>query len=321
LILVSFVVAVNCWGHLGHSAIAQVAFNLLNKENQAAIKHYLGTYTLAQVAPDPDDFDHSTQGRWSAPLHYLNLPKNATGYTDADCPNPPSCVVKAIKNYTTILTGEGRNGPFCSSESNPNNVEPCALIFLTHFVGDIHQPLHCGYGYDEGGNLVPVDYYSIKTELHAVWDTYMIQNVTKSTENYTNLVTGITNIIHNSTNMINYYVNNMDVVTWADESFAFVRNQCYVYNASDLRNDNAEPQLGTWYLDHNIGTVFQRLTAASVRLATLLTDIFGKNKGSNAIGILKKAVEQKNRLSKVNFSKFNTNTDKFDAEKYKRKSK
>ena len=33
-----------------------------------------------------------------------------------------------------------------------------ALRFLIHVVGDIHQPLHVGNGYDRGGNVCQVKY-------------------------------------------------------------------------------------------------------------------------------------------------------------------
>ena len=31
-----------------------------------------------------------------------------------------------------------------------------ALMFVTHFIGDIHQPLHVSRSSDKGGNTIPV---------------------------------------------------------------------------------------------------------------------------------------------------------------------
>ncbi len=48
-----------------------------------------------------------------------------------------------------------------------------ALVFLIHFVGDLHQPLHAGEKGDKGGNDVAATYgtYSPKRfNLHSVWD-------------------------------------------------------------------------------------------------------------------------------------------------------
>src|SRR5439155_4293295 len=57
-----------------------------------------------------------------------------------------------------------------------------ALKFLVHFVGDIHQPLHCAerayqnHPRDKGGNRVEVRYRDEpnRRKLHAVWDTTLI---------------------------------------------------------------------------------------------------------------------------------------------------
>jgi hypothetical protein len=41
-------------------------------------------------------------------------------------------------------------------------------MFLAHFVGDVHQPMHCGRTADFGGNTVIVNWYTNKTNLHKV---------------------------------------------------------------------------------------------------------------------------------------------------------
>ncbi len=48
-----------------------------------------------------------------------------------------------------------------------------ALVYLIHFVGDLHQPLHAGEKHDAGGNKVAASYdgYSpAKFNLHSIWD-------------------------------------------------------------------------------------------------------------------------------------------------------
>ncbi len=126
-----------------------------------------------------------------------------TSFHFSECPDPPSCNVYAIQNFTKALSSQGATGPTCSSENDPTNVFPCPLIWLIHVVGDAHQPLHCGYGYDrgtipshcvvsmclweccehcayvlgvffKGGNDVKCTFFDKPTELHAVWDTDMI---------------------------------------------------------------------------------------------------------------------------------------------------
>jgi hypothetical protein len=53
-----------------------------------------------------------------------------------------------------------------------------ALVFLVHFVGDLHQPLHAGDHSDLGGNKVKTNYgafTSAKLNLHSVWDGYLAE--------------------------------------------------------------------------------------------------------------------------------------------------
>ena len=45
-----------------------------------------------------------------------------------------------------------------------------ALMFIIHFFGDIHQPLHVE-GKEKGGNNISVCFDNHEQNLHAVWDT------------------------------------------------------------------------------------------------------------------------------------------------------
>ena len=61
-----------------------------------------------------------------------------------------------------------------------------ALEFLIHFLGDVTQPLH-----DEaealGGNEIDVTWKGAKTNLHACWDTQMVEE-TAGGENTTSVL-------------------------------------------------------------------------------------------------------------------------------------
>lgn len=53
-----------------------------------------------------------------------------------------------------------------------------ALRLLIHFLGDIHQPLHCLNRVNEdypkgdiGGNAFPIPYHYTADNLHALWDS------------------------------------------------------------------------------------------------------------------------------------------------------
>jgi len=269
--IVVFVGLAAGWGMEGHEAVAQVASLRLTSAAQSWVQHYLAGKTLEQIAPFPDDYDHTPQGRWSAPLHYCNLPRDATTYSNRYCPIPPGCVVAAITNYTKNLRNEGRAGPVCDYTRGD---EPCPLEFLVHFVGDIHQPLHVGYGDDAGGNKVKVRFYNQSTNLHHVWDTSIIQKYQSSTSG---LVDALQTIIRNNPSKVQQYISVTDPVAWANESFQLVRNDVYIYSNPAHFNQTADPNLGAWYYTHNLPVVQQRLVAAAVRLAQLLNTAFLEN--------------------------------------------
>lgn len=57
-----------------------------------------------------------------------------------------------------------------------------ALRLLIHYVGDIHQPLHCSDRIDKnfpkgdlGGNLILIPGHYTAANLHAVWDSVLYQ--------------------------------------------------------------------------------------------------------------------------------------------------
>jgi hypothetical protein len=86
-----------------------------------------------------------------------------------------------------------------------------ALLFLSHFMGDIHQPMHVGFTSDEGGNTIDLRWYKHKSNLHHVWDREIILTALK--ENYDknldllqeDLEKNITNVI--DTNLFIFYYN------------------------------------------------------------------------------------------------------------------
>jgi len=255
------------WGSDGHKMIAQIASELLTSTAQKIVSQFIGSKTLADIAPLPDDYAHTPQGEWSAPCHFCNLPRNATEFEMEYCPG--FCVVKSIMNYTARLEKQQSNPTPCDFDTG---VEPCALEFLVHYVGDVHQPLHVGYGDDKGGNTVQITFFGESGNLHQVWDDFMIWRWEGNNTwawGATQLETQMKN--PNETSDIKEYLANMDPIHWANESFQYVRDTCY--NFTDSKRRQSVPALGQVYYDRNWPIVVQRLIAAGVRLGSLLNQI------------------------------------------------
>ena len=111
-------------------------------------------------------------GRRSASWHYINLAEpqlpaeqNCRYQPERHC-HQRDCVVAAIEDQ----------GKRLADTSLPAAQRLQALKFVVHFVGDIHQPMHAGYGHDKGGNNLQVRYAGRGSNLHALWDSGMLSS-------------------------------------------------------------------------------------------------------------------------------------------------
>ncbi|PPQ89259.1 hypothetical protein CVT25_001343 [Psilocybe cyanescens] len=132
---------------------------------------------IASVATWADQ--HRYQMRWSATLHYVGAlddhPSDTCAFpgTRGWAGNQGANVLDAIKN-TTHLLEEWVN------HDASDVVASEALKFLIHFVGDMHQPLHLT-GRDRGGNSVKVRFGTRQTNLHSLWDGFLIAKAVRTT--------------------------------------------------------------------------------------------------------------------------------------------
>jgi len=152
------------WGADGHRLIAEIAQRHLKPEALAEIQRLLPPgETIVSIAPWADEI--RAKRRESAPWHYINIPIDAPrGQWQPWCPNN-DCIITAIERFAARLAD--RRLPAAEREE--------ALKFLVHFVGDLHQPLHCGDNRDRGGNDVPVVFRNRPTNLHSIWDTPLLR--------------------------------------------------------------------------------------------------------------------------------------------------
>ncbi|KAF2404751.1 S1/P1 nuclease [Trichodelitschia bisporula] len=160
------------WGALGHSTVALIAQALIKPETQTWAQGVLAnknsTY-LADVANWADSYRSTSAGAFSSPYHYIDAedspPHNCSVDFERDC-GPGGCVVAAIANYTTRV----------QDSTLPSIERDHALRFVVHFVGDIHQPLHCE-ALEKGGNGIKVTFNGSSTNLHHVWDSNIAEKL------------------------------------------------------------------------------------------------------------------------------------------------
>ena len=167
------------WGPVGHKAVAMIAQAQLSPRALAMVRQLLGKSAdgreidLHEIANCADGFSYGgvrgCAGAFemvgepgpSKPWHFIDIPLSAERADDAYCPGGKDCVSAQIQENVKTL-----RDPRASRSQKQT-----ALAFLVHFVGDIHQPLHCADDADRGGNAKAVDVVFQKPlNLHSVWD-------------------------------------------------------------------------------------------------------------------------------------------------------
>jgi hypothetical protein len=153
------------WGKTGHRVIGAIAARLVTRHTRREVRRILGVEGIAEAStwPDfersnPDDFWQKEAG----PFHYVTVPPGRT-YADVGAP-PEGDAVTALHRFVVTV-----RDPAASRAD-----KALALRFIIHIVGDLHQPLHAGNGTDKGGNDVKVTFLREPTNLHAVWDSGLI---------------------------------------------------------------------------------------------------------------------------------------------------
>ena len=114
--------------------------------------------------------------------------------------------------------------------------EPTPLSFLVHFVGDIHQPLHAGYGCDKGASSSYVYFYNKRMSLHSVWDSGIIDHYGGS---WVDFAAELQQNINDHPYMYTLYSLIMLPEWWTDESYNnYVRHIVYDFNNENKHSGN-----------------------------------------------------------------------------------
>lgn len=175
----------SAWSRDGHRIVCRIAWQLLDQARRVEVERLTSTYR------DPDGqaltsywdacafADDARAKARSAPAwnrfavfetwHFANVPRTTTRL-----PTPPCqvhCVITAVQAHADSLR---------QATSDRSRSE--ALFFVSHWVGDLHQPLHVAFADDRGGNGVrPIEggYYAVPN-LHALWDAGLLRKLLAS---------------------------------------------------------------------------------------------------------------------------------------------
>ena len=168
------------WGPDGHRTVCQIAFLHLDQAHQKEVDRLatnmqtpgpLPHYTsFAQGCTFPDDVRDNIPAferfkkftKW----HFINVPRTTHEITSDEGRND-NCVLHGIAFHTGVV-----RDPNASDQDRAE-----ALLYLGHWVGDIHQPLHVSFENDAGGGTIkPIKGGLYSGSLHSVWDSGIIKN-------------------------------------------------------------------------------------------------------------------------------------------------
>jgi hypothetical protein len=248
------------WGGEGHQVVALVAENHLTEAAKAGMHQLLGddvNISDAEVCNWADQIRR--ERRQTAPWHYVNIPTTAPSYDAVRDGNGGDNVIDAIGRFERVL----------ADGAAPKEDRAEALKFLVHFVGDIHQPLHCAdRNGDRGGNGRLVFYLERKraVSLHSVWDTWLLRGYIGRTR------------IADYADALDAQIKPDDAKAWRDgtpeqwanEAHAIARQHVY----AAVSEDGPPPKLDQQHVDNPRPVVEHQLEKAGLRLAAVLNAAF-----------------------------------------------
>jgi len=177
------------WWEDGHIIVAKIAEKHLSKEAQTGIRELLDGPEGERAISDSRMCNWADLIRGSGQLnrkypkndtwHYINIELQQKRDDSWKADEKGNDVIGAIERFKKVLAD--------TKADKQDRKE--ALLFLVHFVGDMHQPLHTGNREDDrGGNQQPIesiivngkaakDNFGKPHNLHKVWDGHLVDAI------------------------------------------------------------------------------------------------------------------------------------------------
>lgn len=258
------------WNAMGHMVIANIAYEQLKPEVRAKVdglvsnlnKEYPDMSTFLHLAYWPDAI-RSQRIETFTHWHYIDLPYSADGTAIKPDVIDTDNAVWAVQRIQVVVKNNYAN-PYDRARF---------LSFLTHIVGDLHQPLHTVTLFskahpdgDKGGNLYTIQYQGKRMNTHTLWDSGVgsFENKnSRATDHAKELALAL--MQQYPAESFGDKANDLNPEHWAHEGFENAKQ--YVYSTPE----NETPS--TAYLTTGKRIAEQQAALAGYRLANLLNTL------------------------------------------------
>ena len=246
------------WGRGGHAIVGRLAEAELSSQTRAKAKALINNQFFSDVAADPDEYRNNEGARITGTWHFVTIMLSDPTYdAQRDCPTT-DCVIGRIAAMKTVLADTTRK----TQERGE------ALIYLIHFVGDLHQPFHTGTGLtpdgkpDLGGNLVKVKFRGNDTNLHSLWDSGLISTRALSNRDY---VERLLDDVLGDRDKNELAAGSVE--DWVNAAHK-IAIDAHVDTGTTITND---------YVNVNLPIADEQLLLAGLRLARLIEEVLGND--------------------------------------------
>ncbi|WP_267394715.1 MULTISPECIES: S1/P1 nuclease [unclassified Sphingomonas] len=260
----------------GHETVAQIAMANVRPATRVAVQRLLaqsgqldtpscpattieGASTWADCVKPLKNADGKSRFGYAYNWHFQDV-NICQPFTLADACKDGNCVSAQITRDLALL----------KNKHTPTKERVQALVFLIHFVGDLHQPLHAGEKGDKGGNDVAAaygDYSPRRFNLHSIWDGTLAERA---------ITTG-PSLVRRYPAGVKAKIAAGTVADWSRESWQVARDVTY---ASALKGDPCGPTPAKVTLDEAtieriVPVARLEVERGGLRLAKLLDQAFG----------------------------------------------
>jgi len=250
---------VSAWGVDGHQIVAMVATDRLSPSAKAAIHDLIGNEPISD--PDVSSWPDQIRNQFpeTGPWHYVDIPADAPAFDEKRDGNNGNNVIEETEIYEMELADQATPKPW--------RVE--SLKFIVHFIGDLHQPLHCAErSGDKGGNGRLVFFLDRPraTNLHSVWDSAILfqDEGAAGDAKYADFLNA------KITPAQAQEWAKGTPLDWANESHQIAVDSAY----AGVPADGPPPKLDIKYVQRNEPIIEEQLQKGGVRLAMVLNEIF-----------------------------------------------